>query len=638
MANYSCITSISLYNCALAHDGTYVVDFASRAAADSYYASPNDSYCSYKTGLSNGYYQRDNGYIKIDANADVLNDYGVNYCRWKNPQFDNMFFYGFVDEIIYSAPKTALLKVRIDPWTTYFDRIRVSTCFIEREHVCVDNVPTLNKIGVAEPITVNPDVVYGRHQFAPSFDGSSDYALEYNFYGVVCAGKKISYPEGTVGFSQPQDPVVGALPNTTWWYAFDLTQTGIDGMRDLIDKDEEGELTLPSKDIISFTLIPKSLVSITDMQQFPDWLHIVSDSVPAGIQSQSFDISANTMLNGYTPHNKKLICYPYQELALRSYDGSCVELQPEKFTLSQSGDISLINTDFFCDFALGNDSSMGIYPCHYDYEGSGTAYGERNFALGITINSFPTIPMNIDAYKQYLAYSKEQRKSAWLSMGLTAVGAAASLATGSILPLALASSAVAAGQSAFYQQHGQDLASGNVTPQAQQAAAAQLQRMDTAAMRRGALIGGTVAGVTQGINQAQQLLYSKAAAQRNPNIMTSPATGQLQIKLASAGAWLEQRAITLAQAKLIDNYFTHYGYQVSKFDAYPQWRSRQNVNYIKTSGCQVYGTIPTIYQNQLATMINNGLTVFHGPANYDNFSLNNPIVNASADQDSTPYM
>jgi hypothetical protein len=120
-------------------------------------------------------------------------------------------------------------------------------------------------------------------------------------------------------------------------------------------------------------------------------------------------------------------------------------------------------------------------------------------------------------------------------------------------------------------------------------------------------------------NQAAQLALQKAAAQRKPNIMTSPASGQLLNKCDAGGAWLEYKSVSYEQAALIDKYFDHYGYQVSRIGT-PQWNSRSVVNYVKTYGCQVYGQIPTVYQNQLSAMINNGLTVFHGAGNYGNFN------------------
>lgn len=624
MANYSLITSVKLYNCAAPHDGTYVVGFGSRGAADGYYGSCNDNYCSGKFDIGNAYYLRDTGLIKIDANADVLNNAGVNYCRWINSEVDNSrFFYGFVENIEYSAPKTALLTIRIDPWTTYFDRIGVNECLIEREHVypSEDNIPNLAKIGAAEPLAIDPDILFDKDYLSPSFNASSDGDIASHFYGVINTGKPITYAPGTTGWVQDQDTYVGGIPNASYWYAFDLTYAAMSGLREIIDREnpQNTDLVIGSQDIISINMVPKQLLTVKADSHFPDWLYMVTDDVPAGVKFQHKYMSGDTMKNGYTPHNKKLMCYPYQTVVLRTYDGSQVELQPEKFTIGGAASIDL---DFYCNFALGNDSCMGVYPCHYDSNYSGTGWGAANFAAGLTINTFPTIPLNIDSYKQYLAYSKEQRKSAVVSMILNGIGTAASIYTGSIVPLMIAqgtSSALSsaanridnAAQAGFFGPN-----SGAVANAGSNSPAASSMKMKGL---KANLAGSAISGATQIANQALQLNLQKAAAQRKPNILTSPATGQLLNKCDAGGAWLEYKSISYEQAALIDKYFDHYGYQVSRIGT-PQWNSRSAVNYIKTVGCQVYGDIPTIYQNQLSAMINNGLTVFHGAGNFGNFN------------------
>ena len=574
MANYSLITSVKLYNCAAPPDGTYVVNFGDRATADGYFASPWGRFCSHVLTFANAYYLRDTGYIKVDANADDLNAAGVNYCRWTNHASGEgivsaadtgRFFYAFVDEIIYSAPKTALLRIHIDPWMTYFDQIKVNECLIEREHISTndDTLTKLAKVGATEPLSVDPDIVFDKDYLAPSFNASSDSDITSHFYGVINTGKPITYAPGTTGWVQAQDAFVGGLPNASYWYAFDLTQTAMDGLREIIDReDPQGtDLVIGSQDIIGVTMVPKQLLSVAADSHFPDWLHTVTDDVPAGIKFQSKSMSGTQMKNDYSPRNKKLLCYPYQTVVLRTYDGSQVELQPEKFTIGGNA----LNLDFYCNFALGNDSCMGIYPCHYDNDETGTGWGAANFAAGITINSFPMIPLNIDAYKQYLAYSKEQRKSAMISMILNGLGTAASIYTGSIVPLMIAQGTSKAIDTSANSVAGSLHDAGSFDALARMTGAAKQNTGASPAKIAGlkaGLLGSAVGGVTQTVNTAMELNLQKAAAQRKPNIMTSPASGQLLNKCDAGGAWLEYKAISYEQAELIDNYFDHYGYQV----------------------------------------------------------------------------
>ena len=88
MANYSLITSVKLYNCAAPHDGTYVVGFGSRGAADGYYASCNDRYCSSKFDISDNY-RRDTAEQIITSMYCFLG-YGSAREVFKLPEVSNI--------------------------------------------------------------------------------------------------------------------------------------------------------------------------------------------------------------------------------------------------------------------------------------------------------------------------------------------------------------------------------------------------------------------------------------------------------------------------------------------------------------------------------------------------------------------
>ena len=72
------------------------------------------------------------------------------------------------------------------------------------------------------------------------------------------------------------------------------------------------------------------------------------------------------------------------------------------------------------------------------------------------------------------------------------------------------------------------------------------------------------------------------------------------------------------------NYFYHYGYKVNDFKK-PNYRSRYYFNYLKTIGVNIKSNIDSIYVNELKSMFNNGVTIWHyrdsttwkGTNNYD---------------------
>ena len=75
-------------------------------------------------------------------------------------------------------------------------------------------------------------------------------------------------------------------------------------------------------------------------------------------------------------------------------------------------------------------------------------------------------------------------------------------------------------------------------------------------------------------------------------------------------------------AEKIDNYFTTYGYLTNKMKI-PQFTSRPYWNYIKTVGINILGNIPTLDLIRLKDMFDNGVTIWHNPSYFLDYTQNN---------------
>ena len=78
-------------------------------------------------------------------------------------------------------------------------------------------------------------------------------------------------------------------------------------------------------------------------------------------------------------------------------------------------------------------------------------------------------------------------------------------------------------------------------------------------------------------------------------------------------------------AQIIDKYFNMYGYKVNKVK-YPEINSRRNYNYIRTIGCNFTGDIPEEDIEKIKAIFNKGITFWHNPENYLDYSVNNDII------------
>ncbi len=77
--------------------------------------------------------------------------------------------------------------------------------------------------------------------------------------------------------------------------------------------------------------------------------------------------------------------------------------------------------------------------------------------------------------------------------------------------------------------------------------------------------------------------------------------------------------------KVIDDYFSAYGYKVNSYKT-PNIYGRSNWNYVKTIGCNIIGDIPQNDLQKIKDMFNNGVTFWHNPSTFLDYSQNNTIV------------
>ena len=83
----------------------------------------------------------------------------------------------------------------------------------------------------------------------------------------------------------------------------------------------------------------------------------------------------------------------------------------------------------------------------------------------------------------------------------------------------------------------------------------------------------------------------------------------------------------LQYLKVIDDYFTRFGYAIKRLDT-PHLTGRRNWNYIQigSSDSIGYGDVPSSYMEQINNACRRGVTVWHTHDNIGDFSLDNSIV------------
>ena len=75
-------------------------------------------------------------------------------------------------------------------------------------------------------------------------------------------------------------------------------------------------------------------------------------------------------------------------------------------------------------------------------------------------------------------------------------------------------------------------------------------------------------------------------------------------------------------AKIIDDFFSMYGYKVNEVKI-PNVTGRQNWNYVKTIDCNLLGDIPQEDMQTIKNMFDNGITLWHNKDTFLDYSQNN---------------
>ena len=82
------------------------------------------------------------------------------------------------------------------------------------------------------------------------------------------------------------------------------------------------------------------------------------------------------------------------------------------------------------------------------------------------------------------------------------------------------------------------------------------------------------------------------------------------------------RTIKVEYARIIDNYFTMYGYKTNLLKI-PNTNNRSNWNYVKTINANLIGDIPQNDMQEIKQMFDNGITLWHNASHFLDYSQSN---------------
>ena len=131
---------------------------------------------------------------------------------------------------------------------------------------------------------------------------------------------------------------------------------------------------------------------------------------------------------------------------------------------------------------------------------------------------------------------------------------------------------------------------------------------------------GVLTGITNAVHQFTVADITPNQARGNVN------SGDINFSYKNDGGFsLYTMCIKQEYAKVIDDYFNMFGYQVNTVKT-PNITGRTYWNYVKTIGCNIVGDIPQNDLQKIKEMFNNGVTMWHDPTKFLDYSQSNTVV------------
>lgn len=663
---------VMLKNCVLQksdNDETDTLLFSSVSVQRTYFGNAGNFSARVVYG-NNTYQNVGKGVLRLGATMHEALGYNYMYFTNANANFENKTYYCFVDDIRYINNNCVEISYSLDYLQTFMFDYREKTCLVERMTTDDD---TIGKYIQPEPITYSTNqFCYGRYEIKSYSDYSMGYPMlcqpEFIYYTVstrdesltgiflnidnvpgykaICitlnvesytnlfgvqsldnggksnskvsvsnfsllVGMRIgSYIKEEAGLYIATTVAPSGYPAVATEYTFSTLNANVKYISQLFSGDwwtVEGfygtdryarfvdnisaAIVFPSDFLGSF--VPKYVGKVQDIAvQQTYWKRFVK-------RDSLFNIDEDAT---YIPENNKLLTYPFKYGMYGTLSGERMEYRYELLPTSITG--------YRDDYDYGDNEKEGlrfsVLSCilpspmalcvarnyysnnlgyYYGMNQGSAQYDARSYEFGISLNEFPTIPTTIDGYNKYLAET-----SSGYNMGLLK----------SLLSLV---------------SSGSDVKSvvniDNVGAKAYQTAMVEVS-----------------AGLSYLERQTNAVL--------NPNyaigVFSAP---NLIMSAGYSGFYFWDYGVDIESAKVIDGYFTRYGYKLNA-NITPSRNNnskRKNFTFIKTVECNISILHTNMTQDDekaIEAIYNRGVRFWYGMKNgvrmYKDYSDGNPIV------------
>ena len=549
-------TDVYLIKCPLEINDANQLTFANATAQANYFLSLP------KINVGDDFtYQRKDGVMRVPALVDDL--YGYNYVMYKNEGHSNKWFFAYITGLEYLNDSVTAISLKTDVYQTWMFDLDYKRTFVEREHVNDDTV------GLH---TVPEDLDTGEYVNADAKISLLPNKMSW-VQGADRTDPSQAIPNDRLICFQVTE-IQPLLPNVSGenWYGYmngvfsGLFVFGVitpaTARRVIAAYDAAGR----GDSIVSIFVAPTpffddglQLYNIPTLDQ-NDKIIIPRLSYATSILKDYEYFTMPSTIDGYSPKNNKLKCWPYNFMRVDNNNGGSTTFRYEDF--------KMLNGErrpyFGIEGAFGQGCAIALVPRNYKNDEG------KNFDYGVPGAKYPQCAWKSDYYTNWLTQNA-------VSYPFGIANSTASAGLGIAAGLAMASPI------------------------------------------------GVIGGAISLISSITGAVGKKYEAQIHPD----QAKGQIGNGDLLIGAdiyfTLRKMSIRSEYARIIDNYFSMFGYKVNEVKV-PNITGRRNWNFVKTIGCYIEADIPQDDLQEIKSMFDKGITFWHNPSTFMDYSQNNDII------------
>ena len=537
------------------------------------------------------YIQKDDGVLCVGLTVSQC--FNCNYIAFKNNSHEDKWFYAFVTKVEYANEKSCYIHYQIDVMQTWMFDYNLGMSFIERQHHPTDRI---GENRVPENLECGDYICNEKYDYDLSkmcvalitskelpklvFDNIFDNVPETNFLDLELAFGKGESPSGVY--------------NSLFYYSGFIMQEDFEYFKTNLPR--YNIQTTRSKQTANSEYVPATLdeiircivdgkidgfneTSIVAVYQYPAWFHKKDTNIytKKGVKGKRFTLDFSQTIDGYSVKNNKLLTSPYSFIRCSNNAGTTADYNFENFNYTPySPTFQMVGT-------LVNPPCIMSVPT--EHRGL-----DDDFDSGLVLNSFPMCSYVGDAYSRWIT---ENKSALTMSLLTTVIGTVIGVATGNAA-LGVATSSV-----------------GKVSA-----------------------VAGIAGAISGGVGNVGSKL-GKISDLKN----TPPAVyGQTQCEALNCGIdrvkfTYYHMTIRPEFARIIDDYFTMYGYATNTVDI-PNITSRPHWNYIKTINANILPAsttcIPSDDLHRIRSVYDHGVTFWHNGDEIGDYSFDNSPIATNA--------